>query len=63
MPFEALLKPSKKAESLDNPFYLEYTKDILNIMTKSEKISKDKKEKKISSLSLSLALMSLKGKI
>ena len=61
MPFEALLKPSKKAESLDNPFYLEYTKDILNIMTKSEKISKDKKEKKISSLSLSLALMSFES--
>ena len=61
MPFEALLKPSKKAESLDNPFYLEYTKDLLNIMTKSEKISKDKKEKKISSLSLSLALMSFES--
>ena len=58
MPFDALLQPAKKAESLDNPFYLEYTKDLLNIMTKSEKISKDKKEKKISSLSLSLALMS-----
>lgn len=61
MPFEALFKPSKKAESLDNPFYLEYTKDLLNIMTKSEKISKDKKEKKISSLSLSLALMSFES--
>ena len=58
LPFETMLKNSRKNDmAADSPFYLEYTEELLAVMAESEKLSKEKREKKVSPLSLSLALI------
>lgn len=57
LPFEALLKGNRNQEETESPFYLEYDPELTAVLEESEELSREKKEKKVSSLSLSLALI------
>lgn len=59
LPFENLIKSALVSNKDGGAFYLEYSPEILDILSISEELAKTRHEKKVSDITLAIALMKL----